>query len=133
MRCLDCCSPDLLAARWPALSPGYRVKCICFGLRIRLVLVHLYVELVWGGKQLYQQFFKSKSEVHSLEQTQKNSTVRDNGVPPPHMTNEKTGQGKRCDMSSVTKQVTQFECQPGPNTLDRKEFEDLIFLMLVSL
>lgn len=41
---------------------------------------HLYVELVLWGEQLYQQFHKSKSEVHFLEQTQKDSAGRDDGV-----------------------------------------------------
>lgn len=45
-----------------------------------LVLVYLYVELVLWGEQLYQQFHKSKSEVHCLEQTQKDSAGRDDSI-----------------------------------------------------
>lgn len=56
------------------------MKYICFSLYMGLVLVHLYVELVLWGEQLYQQFHKSKSEVHFPEQTQKDSAGRDDGV-----------------------------------------------------
>lgn len=49
------------------------------------------------------------------------------------MTNGETGHVKRCDMTSVTKQVTQFECLPGLNILDgrirRLDFSDVCFFI----
>ena len=90
--------------------------------------MHLYVELVCSLRgQLYQKFLKSRGEVHSLEQTQKVlEEMTESHLLIWQMRRRARGRDVTCPVSPAW-------CLPGLNNPGRRESEDLIFLMFVSL